>query len=92
MTVLVGARNEELGQKAALALREGGVHARLLHIDVTDDASVQRAADRVDAEYGRLDVLVNNAGIVGDVEGARDGPSGRFWGDGAPAAAAALPW
>ncbi|KPH97832.1 short-chain dehydrogenase/reductase SDR [Actinobacteria bacterium OK006] len=75
MTVLVGARNEELGQKAALALREADVDARFLQIDVTDDASVQRAADRVDAEYGRLDVLVNNAGIVGDVEGARGGPS-----------------
>jgi NAD(P)-dependent dehydrogenase (short-subunit alcohol dehydrogenase family) len=66
MTVLVGARNEELGQKAALTLREGGVDAHFLQIDVTDDASVQRAAGRVDAEYGRLDVLVNNAGIVRD--------------------------
>ncbi|MFJ9713924.1 SDR family oxidoreductase [Streptomyces sp. NPDC101234] len=75
MTVLVGARNEELGRKAASALREGGADARFLQIDVTDDASVQRAADHVDAAYGRLDVLVNNAGIVGDVEGARGGPS-----------------
>ncbi|MGW1717880.1 SDR family oxidoreductase [Streptomyces sp. NPDC002156] len=76
MTVLVGARDETLGRKAELALREGGVDARFLRIDVTDDASVQRAADQVGAEYGRLDVLVNNAGIVGDVEGARSGPSG----------------
>jgi 3-oxoacyl-[acyl-carrier protein] reductase len=39
--------------------------ARGLALDVTDDASVAEAAAAVEREHGRLDVLVNNAGITG---------------------------
>lgn len=35
-----------------------------IHLDVTDDKSVEAAAEQIAAEYGRLDILVNNAGIV----------------------------
>ncbi|GAA3391237.1 SDR family oxidoreductase [Cryptosporangium minutisporangium] len=71
MTVLLGARDETLGQKAAETLG-----ATFVQLDVTDDASIRRAADFVEAEYGRLDVLVNNAGIIGDLAEARGLPSG----------------
>ncbi|MER5332882.1 SDR family oxidoreductase [Micromonospora sp. NPDC002717] len=64
MTVLVGARDAERGLAAERKLRDGGVDARHVPLDVTDDASVARAAKLVEEEYGRLDVLVNNAGIV----------------------------
>ncbi|WP_043723908.1 SDR family oxidoreductase [Kutzneria sp. 744] len=60
MTVLLAGRNPELVEPAAAEL---GVRAVIL--DVTDDASVAAAAKLVQAEYGRLDVLVNNAGITG---------------------------
>jgi NAD(P)-dependent dehydrogenase (short-subunit alcohol dehydrogenase family) len=62
MTVLVAARDEERGRAAESALRDGGADARFVQLDVTDAKSVQRAAEWVEAEYGRLDVLVNNAG------------------------------
>ncbi|GGU96778.1 short-chain dehydrogenase [Actinomadura cremea] len=59
-TVFAGARDVRRGEDAARALG-----ARPLRVDVTDDESVRRAAARVRDEAGRLDVLVNNAGIVG---------------------------
>lgn len=59
-TVFAGARDVRRGEDAARALG-----ARPLRIDVTDTESVRRAAARVRDEAGRLDVLVNNAGIVG---------------------------
>ena len=42
---------------------EGSPHALALRADVSDDASVRAAIERVLSELGRLDVLVNNAGI-----------------------------
>ncbi len=59
-TVLVGSRNPEHGEAAAAGI---GGDARSLQLDVTDGASIAAAAERVRAEFGRLDVLVNNAGI-----------------------------
>ncbi|MER5527003.1 SDR family NAD(P)-dependent oxidoreductase [Streptomyces sp. NPDC002677] len=66
--VYLGARDVERGQQAAAAL-----DARFVQLDVTDDASVHSALAAIDADEGRLDVLVNNAGILGD--GALDGPT-----------------
>jgi NAD(P)-dependent dehydrogenase (short-subunit alcohol dehydrogenase family) len=59
-TVLVGSRNLERGEAAA---REVGPGAIALQLDVTDQASIAAAAERVRKEVGRLDVLVNNAAI-----------------------------
>jgi len=61
--VLVGARGEEAGASAAAALRDQGLAAEPLRIDVTDAASVRAAATLLEDRWGRLDVLVNNAGI-----------------------------
>lgn len=59
-TVLLGARDPGRGQRAAAELG-----ATFVRIDVTDEANVAAAARQVEADHGRLDVLVNNAGIVG---------------------------
>src|SRR5215472_16593702 len=64
MTVLVGARDAERGRTAEQALRDGGADARFVQLDVTDSKSSSQAADWIEAEYGRLDVLVNNAGTA----------------------------
>ncbi|MFI6328485.1 SDR family oxidoreductase [Micromonospora chersina] len=64
MTVLVGTRDAARGREAADKLRAEGVDARFVPLDVTDAASVAAAAELVEREYGHLDVLVNNAGII----------------------------
>ncbi|MEU7608870.1 SDR family oxidoreductase [Micromonospora sp. NPDC049204] len=74
MTVLVGARDAERGRTAERKLRDGGADARFVPLDVTDAESVAAAAKLVETEYGRLDVLVNNAGII-LVDGERGLPT-----------------
>ena len=64
MTVLVGARDTERGRQAEQALRDGGADAHFVQLDVTDEKSIRQAADWIEAEYGHLDVLVNNAGTA----------------------------
>ncbi|AJK48800.1 SDR family NAD(P)-dependent oxidoreductase [Burkholderia plantarii] len=59
-TVLVASRNAGRGEAAA---REVGPNARALQLDVTDAASIAAAAERVRDEFGRLDLLINNAAI-----------------------------
>ena len=60
VTVLVGSRNFARGEAAA---REIGPGAIPLQLDVTDRASIAAAAERVRTEFGRLDLLVQNAAI-----------------------------
>jgi NAD(P)-dependent dehydrogenase (short-subunit alcohol dehydrogenase family) len=59
-TVLVGARELARGHAAA---GEIGEAARAIAIDVTDAVSILTAAEQIRRDFGRLDVLVNNAGI-----------------------------
>jgi NAD(P)-dependent dehydrogenase (short-subunit alcohol dehydrogenase family) len=61
----VGARDDERREAAVQKLRAGGADAFGVPLDVTDDASATAAAALLDERYGRLDVLVNNAGILG---------------------------
>lgn len=68
-TVLLGARNEESGRRAAAEI---ACNAIAIQLDVTDDTSIAAAAARIQAEFGRLDLLVNNAGV--SFLGDRDTP------------------
>ena len=60
VTVLVGSRNFERGEAAA---RDIGAGAIALQFDVTDRVSIGGAAERIREEFGRLDLLVQNAAI-----------------------------
>src|SRR5262245_10744599 len=64
MTVLIGARDEVRGARAVDTLRAENIDARFVALDVTDVASAAEAAHTIERDLGRLDVLVNNAGIV----------------------------
>jgi NAD(P)-dependent dehydrogenase (short-subunit alcohol dehydrogenase family) len=60
VTVLVGSRNFERGEAAANDIGPGAI---ALQLDVTDRVSIATAAERIHKEFGRLDLLVNNAAI-----------------------------
>jgi NAD(P)-dependent dehydrogenase (short-subunit alcohol dehydrogenase family) len=60
ITVLVGSRDFSRGKAAA---RELGPGATAFQLDVTDQASIAAAAERIRNEFGRIDLLVNNAAI-----------------------------
>jgi short-subunit dehydrogenase len=62
---LVARRETELRELAATCEQAGGV-ARVLPCDVTDAAAIQKAADAMRDEFGRIDILIANAGIGGN--------------------------
>jgi NAD(P)-dependent dehydrogenase (short-subunit alcohol dehydrogenase family) len=64
-SVGVGARDAARREAAVKKLRAGGADAFGVPLDVTDDASAAAAARLIEDRAGRLDVLVNNAGITG---------------------------
>jgi NAD(P)-dependent dehydrogenase (short-subunit alcohol dehydrogenase family) len=62
-TVLLGARDSQRGAAAAQKLTaQGEVH--FVPIDVADEQSIAAAAEMVSKQWGKVDVLINNAGIV----------------------------
>ncbi len=69
MTVLIGARNERLGQEAAVKLQAENLDARYIKLDVNRPATAEAAAMAISGEFRRLDVLVNNAGILEPTDG-----------------------
>jgi NAD(P)-dependent dehydrogenase (short-subunit alcohol dehydrogenase family) len=66
LTVIMGCRNESRGNAACERLSGQGLDAHFTLLDVTDATTVQSAVARTADRFGRLDVLVNNAGIMID--------------------------
>ncbi|RMG22428.1 MAG: beta-ketoacyl-ACP reductase [Bacteroidetes bacterium] len=56
----------DAGEATAEALRAAGGKAMFQKVDVTDKASVEQAVEEVMRQFGRIDILINNAGIVRD--------------------------
>lgn len=65
-TVILTARDPAKGEPAAEQLRGDGLDVRFLPLDVTEESSIQAAATALERSAGRLDALVNNAGILYD--------------------------
>jgi len=71
--VLLGARNPTTGREAADSLTRERLDVRFVEVDVTRMETISAAAAHIDADFGKLDVLVNNAGIADP----HDGPPSR---------------
>ncbi len=76
LQVVLTSRDADKGRAAAADLAAGGVKVTAQVLDVTDARSILRLRDFLAAEYGRLDVLVNNAGVFLDpLDQGRDAAS-----------------
>lgn len=64
--VLVGARSEESGKEAEAKLKDEGFDAEFILLDVDDAETHKSAAKHIDENYGKLDILINNAGVLID--------------------------
>lgn len=67
--VLLGARNVALGEAAASMLKAEGCDVTFIQLDLVDATTLVAAAHTIAAAHGRLDVLVNNAGISDRADG-----------------------
>jgi NAD(P)-dependent dehydrogenase (short-subunit alcohol dehydrogenase family) len=69
-TILVGARDIANGKQATEVLRGIGIQARAIKLDVVSEQDRDAAAKLIETEFGRLDILINNAAVMLD---SRDG-------------------
>lgn len=66
ITVIIGARRLTKAQEAVRKLRLMDIDAYALELDVNNDTHRQSAAAYIDHAFGKLDILINNAGVVPD--------------------------
>ncbi|RGP73081.1 short chain dehydrogenase family [Fusarium longipes] len=66
--VLLGVRNTEAGEKIASDLRNEGYKADVVGLDLTSPDSINKAIEHIEQNYGYLDVLINNAGVLLDTQ------------------------
>src|SRR5437867_2787699 len=71
-TVVIGSRDPQKGRQAAARLRGEALDAEAVTLDVDDESSIERAARELQERHGRLDVLVNNAGILPEATAGAD--------------------
>jgi NAD(P)-dependent dehydrogenase (short-subunit alcohol dehydrogenase family) len=64
ITVILGARDLAKGETAATELKKEGIDASAVKFDVVNAADIKAAADKIEKEFGKLDILINNAGVM----------------------------
>ncbi len=67
--VLAAARNPQLGTEAAARLQAEGLDVHFIQIDLDAPETAAAAAESIRRQFGRLDLLINNAAIAGDGDG-----------------------
>jgi len=70
VTVVLGARDPQKGEAAAAKLRAAGADAHFVKLDVTNASDHKGVADFLRQKFGRLDILINNAGVSAENFGA----------------------
>ena len=71
LAVVLGARDASKGKAAAKELQDAGLNVEFHRLDVTSCRSIRACVAAVADKRGRIDVLVNNAGIMIDPRGSR---------------------
>jgi NAD(P)-dependent dehydrogenase (short-subunit alcohol dehydrogenase family) len=72
VTILVGSRDLARGEEASEVLRGLGVDARAIKLDVDKEADRAAAAKFIEKEFGQLDILINNAGVMLDARAGNE--------------------
>ncbi|CAF0995997.1 unnamed protein product [Rotaria sordida] len=63
LIVLIAARDKTRGEEAVRILKNENIQAKWIELDVTRQETIDNAAQQVLNDYGRLDILINNAGV-----------------------------
>lgn len=72
--VIIGSRNADAGAKVAASIQAEGHAASSVQLDLSSDNSIAAAAKAIEQRHGRLDVLINNAGVLLDRQDPRPEP------------------
>ena len=71
--VIIGSRNKEKGEAAAQELKFDNLSVINVELDLKNSNSVENTYNIIEQKYGKLDVLINNAGaVINDIESERD--------------------
>lgn len=68
LTVLIAARNLQAAEEAVTTLRNEGLKAEAIALDINSSTQIQAAVQAIGDKFGSLDVLINNAGVMLDGE------------------------